>query len=65
MKRYLDFIRRFDRDFSVDGTEIPELLEKVDDRYVIVCAGDEIRLRFPAPTPRGVSPTRLLTSSPA
>jgi Tfp pilus assembly protein PilF len=31
--------------------DIRELLEKVDDRYVIVCAGDEIRLRFPAPTP--------------
>ena len=31
--------------------DIRELLEKVDDRYVIVCAGDEMRLRFPAPTP--------------
>jgi glucosamine-6-phosphate deaminase len=30
VKRYLDFIRRFDRDFSIDGTEIPELLEKVE-----------------------------------
>jgi Tfp pilus assembly protein PilF len=29
--------------------DIRELLEKVDDRYVIVCAGDEIRLRFAAP----------------
>ncbi len=29
--------------------DIRELLEKVDNRYVIVCAGDEIRLRFAAP----------------
>ena len=28
---------------------IPKLLEKVDDRYVIMNAGDEIRLRFDAP----------------
>ncbi len=35
--------------------DIRELLEKVDDRYVIVCAGDEMRLRFAAPPvpPRG------------
>jgi hypothetical protein len=35
--------------------DIRELLQKVDDRYVIVCAGDEMRLRFaaPAPPPRG------------
>jgi Tfp pilus assembly protein PilF len=31
--------------------DIRELLEKVDDRYVIVCAGDEMRLRFAAPPP--------------
>jgi Tfp pilus assembly protein PilF len=35
--------------------DIRELLEKVDNRYVIVCAGDEMRLRFAAPTvpPKG------------
>ena len=35
--------------------DIRELLQKVDDRYVIVCAGDEMRLRFtaPPPPPRG------------
>ena len=35
--------------------DIRELLEKVDNRYVIVCAGDEMRLRFAAPPapPRG------------
>jgi hypothetical protein len=31
--------------------DIRELLEKVDDRYVIVGAGDEMRLRFAAPPP--------------
>jgi tetratricopeptide (TPR) repeat protein len=31
--------------------DIRELLDKVDDRYVIVCAGDEMRLRFAAPRP--------------
>jgi tetratricopeptide (TPR) repeat protein len=31
--------------------DIRELLDKVDDRYVIVCAGDEMRLRFAAPPP--------------
>jgi hypothetical protein len=30
---------------------VRELLEKVDDRYVIMCAGDELRLRFAAPSP--------------
>jgi hypothetical protein len=35
--------------------DIRELLEKVDNRYVIVCAGDEMRLRFGAPAapPKG------------
>jgi hypothetical protein len=33
--------------------DVKELLSKVDDRYVIMNAGDEIRLTFPAP----VSPT--------
>jgi hypothetical protein len=28
---------------------VRELLEKVDDRYVIANAGDELALRFPAP----------------
>lgn len=31
--------------------DIRELLNKVDDRYAIVCAGDEMRLRFDAPAP--------------
>jgi hypothetical protein len=31
--------------------DIRELLEKVDDRYVIACAGDELVLRFKAPAP--------------
>ena len=29
--------------------DVRPLLDKVDDRYVIVCAGDEMRLRFAAP----------------
>ncbi|HKQ74334.1 MAG TPA: FG-GAP-like repeat-containing protein [Blastocatellia bacterium] len=35
--------------------EVRELLEKIDDRMVIVCAGDEIRLKFAAlpPPPAG------------
>ncbi len=35
--------------------EVRELLEKIDDRIVIVCAGDEIRLKFSAlpPPPSG------------
>ncbi len=35
--------------------DVKELLEKIDDRYVIMNAGDEIRLRFtpPAPPPQG------------
>jgi hypothetical protein len=35
--------------------EVRELLEKIDDRMVIVCAGDEIRLKFAAlpPPPEG------------
>ena len=32
--------------------DVRELLEGVDDRYVIVNAGDELALRFPAPRPR-------------
>jgi hypothetical protein len=28
--------------------EVRELLEKIDDRMVITCAGDELRLKFPA-----------------
>jgi hypothetical protein len=31
--------------------DVRELLEKVDDRYVIANAGDELALRFPAPAP--------------
>ncbi len=31
--------------------DVGELLEKVDDRYVIANAGDELALRFPAPPP--------------
>lgn len=30
--------------------DVRELLEQVDDRYVIMNAGDEMRFRFPAPT---------------
>lgn len=33
--------------------DVRELLEAVDDRYVIMNAGDEMRLRFPAPPPPG------------
>jgi glucosamine-6-phosphate deaminase len=35
VRRYLDFIRRFDRDFSVEGGEIPQLLDKVE-RFLAV-----------------------------
>jgi hypothetical protein len=31
--------------------DVRELVERVDDRYVIMNAGDEMRLRFPAPPP--------------
>ncbi|AMV38364.1 FG-GAP-like repeat-containing protein [Planctomyces sp. SH-PL62] len=31
--------------------DVRELLERVDDRYMIVNAGDELALRFPAPDP--------------
>jgi Tfp pilus assembly protein PilF len=31
--------------------DVKELIEKVDDRYVIMNAGDEVRLRFPVPAP--------------
>ena len=31
--------------------DVRELLERVDDRYVIMNAGDELRLSFPAPAP--------------
>jgi hypothetical protein len=31
--------------------DVRELLEKVDDRYVIANAGDEVAFRFPAPEP--------------
>jgi Tfp pilus assembly protein PilF len=31
--------------------DVRELLEKIDDRYVILCGGDEIVLRFKAPPP--------------
>ncbi len=31
--------------------DVRPLLEKIDDRYVIMNAGDEIALRFPAPAP--------------
>jgi glucosamine-6-phosphate deaminase len=30
VRRYLDFIRRFDRDFAVEGGGIPQLLDKVE-----------------------------------
>ena len=33
--------------------DVRELLTDVDDRYVIMNAGDEMRLRFPAPPPPG------------
>ena len=33
--------------------DVRELLAEVDDRYVIMNAGDEMRLRFPAPPPPG------------
>ena len=38
--------------------EVRELLEKIDDRMVIVCAGDEIRLKFAAPPPPPAGWTR-------
>jgi len=38
--------------------DVRELLEKVDDRYVIMCAGDELRLRFAAPLPPPAGWTR-------
>ncbi|HEX5234620.1 MAG TPA: FG-GAP-like repeat-containing protein [Silvibacterium sp.] len=31
--------------------DVRELLQNIDDRYVIMNAGDEMRLRFPAPAP--------------
>ena len=31
--------------------DVRELLAKVDDRYVIMCAGDELRLQFATPAP--------------
>jgi glucosamine-6-phosphate deaminase len=31
VRRYLDFIRRFDRDFSVDGVKVPTLLRRVEE----------------------------------
>jgi hypothetical protein len=31
--------------------DVRELLEKIDDRYVILCGGDEVVLRFKAPPP--------------
>jgi hypothetical protein len=31
--------------------DVRELLKRVDDRYIIMNAGDEIALRFPAPPP--------------
>jgi hypothetical protein len=40
--------------------DIRELLSKVDDRYAIVCAGDEMRLRFAAPPPPASGWTRDL-----
>jgi tetratricopeptide (TPR) repeat protein len=33
--------------------DVRELLKGVDDRYVIMNAGDELRLSFPAPPPKG------------
>src|SRR5206468_137214 len=44
--RWLDLIGFYTR-FG----DVRELLSKVDDRYVILNAGDEIALRFPAPPP--------------
>ena len=38
--------------------DVRELLSRVDDRYVIMNAGDEIRLRFPAPPPPPAGWTR-------
>ncbi len=38
--------------YSTRHGDVRELLEKIDDRMVITCAGDELRLKFPAaPTP--------------
>jgi hypothetical protein len=31
--------------------DVRELLERVDDRYAMMAAGDEVRLRFPVPPP--------------
>jgi len=38
--------------------DVRKLLSRVDDRYVIMNAGDEIRLRFPAPPPPPAGWTR-------
>jgi hypothetical protein len=38
--------------------DVRELLDGVDDRYVIMNAGDELRLRFPAPPPPPAGWTR-------
>jgi hypothetical protein len=38
--------------------DVRELLAKVDDRYVIMNAGDELRLRFPVPPPPAAGWTR-------
>ena len=37
--------------FHTKFGDVRELLEEVDDRYVIMNAGDELGLRFPAPAP--------------
>jgi tetratricopeptide (TPR) repeat protein len=38
--------------------DVRELLDRVDDRYVIMNAGDELRLQFPAPPPPAEGWTR-------
>src|SRR5262245_55777642 len=39
--------------------DVRELLEKIDDRMVITCAGDELRLKFAASPARAAGLTRV------
>ena len=43
---------------GLDFELVEELVAGVDDRYVIMNAGDELALRFPAPPPPGTGWTR-------